>query len=122
MTNTTHPYAGAESTRQAAGRPGHCEYCAEYGHVVTHPSYGCADVGCDADHPDLKHPDLDCSNVDRDANHSVAVALEADTNHAAACELLSDLPYDRMTADEHIAAAKVHAMLALCNAIRSLDA
>lgn len=47
----THPYAGSNSDRQSWGRPGHCERCAEIGHVRAHRNLGCADVGCERHHP-----------------------------------------------------------------------
>lgn len=48
----THPYAGSNSERQSVGLPGHCERCAQVGHVKAHPDLGCGDVGCTAFHPD----------------------------------------------------------------------
>lgn len=52
----THSYAGSNSDRQCVGLPGHCERCAEVGHVLAHPDLGCGDVGCTRDHP----PGLAC--------------------------------------------------------------
>jgi hypothetical protein len=46
----THLYAGSNPTRQSVGDPGHCERCAEVGHVRAHPSLGCGDVGCNKAH------------------------------------------------------------------------
>lgn len=46
----THPYAGSNSDRQSVGDPGHCERCAEFGHVRAHRDLGCGDVGCTKDH------------------------------------------------------------------------
>ena len=46
----THPYCGSSSERQSVGNPGHCERCAEFGHVLAHPNLGCGDVGCTRDH------------------------------------------------------------------------
>jgi hypothetical protein len=46
----THPFAGSSSARQSVGLPGHCERCAEIGHVRAHPSLGCGDVGCERAH------------------------------------------------------------------------
>lgn len=46
----THRYAGRDSKRQSVGKPGHCERCAEFGHVRAHPSLGCGDVGCSDAH------------------------------------------------------------------------
>jgi hypothetical protein len=46
----THPRAGSNSERQSVGDPGHCERCAEIGHVRAHPQLGCGDVGCTATH------------------------------------------------------------------------
>lgn len=48
----THLRAGTNSERQSVGLPGHCEQCAEHGHVAAHPSLGCGDVGCNAPHGD----------------------------------------------------------------------
>lgn len=39
-------FAGSNKERQEVGDPGHCERCAEVGHVKAHPSLGCGDVGC----------------------------------------------------------------------------
>lgn len=41
---------GRDSARQSVGLPGHCDRCAEVGHVRAHPKLGCADVGCDQSH------------------------------------------------------------------------
>lgn len=46
----THPRAGSNKDRQSVGDPGHCERCAEVGHVRAHPSLGCGDVGCESAH------------------------------------------------------------------------
>jgi len=46
----THDRAGSDSERQSVGLPGHCEDCAEHGHVKAHPDLGCGDVGCTAAH------------------------------------------------------------------------
>jgi hypothetical protein len=46
----THPLAGESGERQSVGLPGHCERCAEVGHVRAHPSLGCGDVGCEQAH------------------------------------------------------------------------
>jgi hypothetical protein len=46
----THPRAGTNSYRQSVGLPGHCERCAEVGHVRAHRTLGCGDVGCTAAH------------------------------------------------------------------------
>lgn len=43
-------YAGSNSDRQCAGRPGHCSVCAIIGHVEAHPEFGCGDVGCNHSH------------------------------------------------------------------------
>lgn len=47
---STHPYCGSNSERQSVGDPGHCERCAELGHVLAHPGLGCGDVGCSRFH------------------------------------------------------------------------
>lgn len=46
----THEFAGSNSDRQCVGLPGHCEDCAQTGHVAAHPDLGCGDVGCNSDH------------------------------------------------------------------------
>ena len=46
----THSFAGTNSERQSVGLPGHCERCAEVGHVRAHPRLGCGDVGCTRAH------------------------------------------------------------------------
>lgn len=46
----THPFAGSNSDRQSTGLPGHCEPCAQFGHIIAHPSLGCGDVGCNRCH------------------------------------------------------------------------
>jgi hypothetical protein len=45
-------YTGSNSERQSVGLPGHCDDCAETGHVAAHPDLGCSDVGCDTAHPE----------------------------------------------------------------------
>ena len=45
-------YPGTNTDRQAVGLPGHCELCAQVGHVAAHPSSGCSDVGCFGSHED----------------------------------------------------------------------
>lgn len=47
---STHPLAGSNKERQEVGDPGHCERCAEVGHVRAHRSLGCGDVGCTSAH------------------------------------------------------------------------
>lgn len=46
----THPFPGSDSGRQSVGDPGHCETCAEFGHVAAHLVLGCGDVGCSRPH------------------------------------------------------------------------
>lgn len=46
----THDFAGSSKARQEVGKPGHCEPCAEHGHVAAHPDLGCGDVGCTRAH------------------------------------------------------------------------
>ena len=46
----THRYCGSNPERQSVGDPGHCEDCAQHGHVLAHPDLGCGDVGCNALH------------------------------------------------------------------------
>jgi hypothetical protein len=46
----THPFAGVSKERAEVGLPGHCERCAEVGHVSAHPELGCGDVRCDKEH------------------------------------------------------------------------
>ena len=50
MPPPTHPFAGSNSERQGVGDPGHCEDCAQVGHVRAHPDLGCGDVGCERAH------------------------------------------------------------------------
>jgi hypothetical protein len=54
----THKFAGSNSERQSVGLPGHCERCAQFGHVRAHKNLGCGDVGCDRDHPTAAVTDL----------------------------------------------------------------
>lgn len=49
---TTALYCGSNPERQSVGDPGHCERCAEVGHVIAHPDLGCGDVGCTYCHED----------------------------------------------------------------------
>lgn len=42
--------AGKNTERAMVGLPGHCEKCAQYGHIAAHPEYGCGDVGCSGNH------------------------------------------------------------------------
>ncbi len=44
-------FVGSSSARQSIGLPGHCDPCAESGHVRAHPNLGCGDVGCTSTHP-----------------------------------------------------------------------
>lgn len=46
----THSLAGASKERAEVGLPGHCERCAEVGHVKAHRNLGCGDVGCSSAH------------------------------------------------------------------------
>ncbi len=46
----THRYAGSSKDRQEVGLPGHCEPCAQVGHVKAHKHLGCGDVGCNSAH------------------------------------------------------------------------
>jgi hypothetical protein len=50
----THRFAGVNSERQGVGLPGHCERCAEFGHVRAHKNLGCGDVGCEHAHGDAE--------------------------------------------------------------------
>lgn len=49
-TYPTHRHAGEDSERASVGLPGHCEKCAEVGHVNAHPDLGCGDVRCNSSH------------------------------------------------------------------------
>lgn len=46
----TARFPGTNPDRQSVGKPGHCENCAEHGHVKAHPNLGCGDVGCYSAH------------------------------------------------------------------------
>ena len=46
----THNRSGTNPERQRVGDPGHCEACAQHGHVIAHPDLGCGDVGCHRPH------------------------------------------------------------------------
>lgn len=46
----TASYAGNNSERQSVGLPGHCDRCAQLGHVAAHSDLGCSDVGCTLAH------------------------------------------------------------------------
>lgn len=61
MPAPTASFAGSNSERQSVGLPGHCEDCAQLGHVLAHPDLGCGDVGCNRAHG----PDDDVSNRSR---------------------------------------------------------
>lgn len=50
MPPPTHRYAGSDKARQEVGLPGHCEDCAQFGHLAAHPNLGCGDVGCTSPH------------------------------------------------------------------------
>lgn len=52
-----HPWCGSSSDRQSGRDPGHCEDCCAVGHVIAHPDYGCADVGCYRDHGSTDCPE-----------------------------------------------------------------
>lgn len=45
-------FTGSNSERQSVGQPGHCDDCADRGHVAAHPDLGCSDVGCHSVHPE----------------------------------------------------------------------
>lgn len=80
----THPYAGNNSARQSVGLPGHCEACAQHGHVAAHPDFGCGDVGCTTAHLDA--PAQPVSEVERLRSQVAHVRQLADrlTTQAAA--------------------------------------
>ncbi len=40
-------FTGTNPERQSIGLPGHCDRCAEVGHVKAHPDLSCGDVGCE---------------------------------------------------------------------------
>lgn len=46
----TSGWSGSNPERESVGDPGHCEVCAQYGHVAAHPDHGCGDVGCHSSH------------------------------------------------------------------------
>jgi hypothetical protein len=52
----THHFAGTSKERAQVGLPGHCERCAEVGHVKAHRSLGCGDVGCSKAHDTVTKP------------------------------------------------------------------
>lgn len=45
-------FTGSNPERQSVGLPGHCDACADRGHVDAHPDLGCSDVGCSSMHPE----------------------------------------------------------------------
>lgn len=45
-------FTGSNTERQSVGLPGHCDACADLGHVDAHPDLGCSDVGCASAHPE----------------------------------------------------------------------
>lgn len=47
---TSPRYTGRNAQRQSIGQPGHCDKCAEVGHIKAHPHLGCSDVGCTSSH------------------------------------------------------------------------
>lgn len=106
MTTSLHLYAGTNTKRQLIGLPGHCDACATDGHVRTHPNLGCADVGCVRE-------------------HTPSTELEADPDFATATELLARCEHrllDRSAkTPDIIAAAQVHAILAFCRTITSIN-
>lgn len=69
-------YTGSSSARQSVGQPGHCDRCAEVGHVVAHPSLGCSDVGCGSTHPEPTAGLAD-QVVEEDGLHAHLVRLMA---------------------------------------------
>lgn len=56
--DATARYCGSNPGRESVGLPGHCEPCAQHGHVIAHPDYGCGDVGCVRDHDEPSEPHL----------------------------------------------------------------
>lgn len=82
----THRFAGSSSARQSIGDPGHCERCAEVGHVKAHPDLGCGDVGCDSGHGDREEQD--------GADHVLEVANRLMTQILAAGRMLTPEGWD----------------------------
>ena len=66
-------YTGSNPERQSVGLPGHCEDCAEHGHVAAHPDLGCSDVGCDSAHPE----EPDTTAASGEATDPMAAAARA---------------------------------------------
>lgn len=85
--DTSGRYAGSDSDRQSVGLQGHCDDCAEMGHVAAHPELGCADVGCDKAH------DEDTTDWKRDADEFLASTqpLPEPTAGATGDEILARL-------------------------------
>lgn len=80
----THPYAGSSPERGSTGLPGHCEPCAQVGHVRAHPNLGCGDVGCTKAHS----PDDDLAGQPRLLNRPLrANDVEVITVRRARCRI-----------------------------------
>jgi hypothetical protein len=68
---------GQNTERQSVGLPGHCDRCAEVGHVAAHPDLGCADVGCTQSHGSSRvQPDTP-RTVDADDLREAAAVMDA---------------------------------------------
>lgn len=65
-------FTGSNSERQSVGLPGHCDDCAEVGHVAAHPDLGCTDVGCHSAHPE--EPDTDTIDTTPETDPLAAAA------------------------------------------------
>jgi hypothetical protein len=104
----TARFAGNNPDRQSIGLPGHCERCAEKGHVLAHPNLGCGDVQCNSRH-DEASPGRDqqtstreqmVEKAARDALYAYADAVQE--NEAATYWTADNIAADvREWADEH---------------------
>jgi hypothetical protein len=97
----THRYCGSDSERQSVGDPGHCEECAEYGHVLAHPDLGCGDVGCYSAHgPEdeeasnqalLELAERQLSTLSEQAKNAYRQYRDLDSQQAAKAEQVREL-------------------------------
>lgn len=84
----TANYAGTNSDRQSIGLPGHCERCAERGHVAAHPGYGCGDVGCNLAHEVEPAPVRTLTDVLQDFRAAARGESAADSVRVPVADLL----------------------------------
>jgi hypothetical protein len=92
---TTYPtrrLAGSNSDRQSVGLPGHCERCAEVGHVRAHKNLGCGDVGCTQAHSPTDEVPIGSVWADNDPRSAGrTLRVERIEDGKAVCTILTNI-------------------------------